>query len=101
MRINLKVAFSEKDEVKALKARWDSAMKTWYIVDQEDLTPFLKWIPEAAGFSEKNAIAALAKTTKKPEKRLRVKPSQAPLHLHPEAVQAPQIILPKLARVRL
>lgn len=96
MRTNLKVTFSEKDEAKALGARWDSAKKTWYIVDQEDLTPFLKWIPDAAGFSEEKAVARPAKATKKPEKRLREKPSQAPLDLHSEAVQAPQIILPKL-----
>ena len=96
MRTNLKVTFSEKDEAKALGARWDSAMKTWYIVDQENLTPFLKWIPDAAGFSEDKAVAALAKATKNTEKRLRVKPSQAPLNLHSEAAQAPQIVLPKL-----
>ena len=97
MRTDLKVPFSEKEEAKVLGARWDGARKTWYIVDQEDLTPFLRWLPEAAGFSEKKAVAALAKATQKPEKRLRIKPSQAPLNLHPEAVQAPQIILPKLA----
>ena len=93
MRTNLKVTFSEKNEAKASGARWDGAMKTWYIVNQEDLTPFLKWLPEAAGFSEKKAIAALAKATKKPEKKLRVKPSQTPLDLYPEAAQAPQIVL--------
>lgn len=46
MRINLVTPFAQKDEAKALGARWDSARKLWYIVDVEDLTPFLRWIPD-------------------------------------------------------
>jgi len=42
MRINLKCPYSEKSEAKALGARWDGT--TWYIVDVEDLTPFMRWI---------------------------------------------------------
>jgi hypothetical protein len=45
MRINLNCPFSEKDEAKALGARWDSARKVWYIEDVRDLNPFDKWIP--------------------------------------------------------
>lgn len=45
MRINLQTPFAEKDAAKALGARWDSGKKQWYIVDVEDLTPFLRWIP--------------------------------------------------------
>lgn len=42
MRINLNCPYDEKDQAKALGARWDG--KTWYIVDVEDLTPFMRWI---------------------------------------------------------
>lgn len=45
MRINLVTPFAEKDEAKALGARWDGARKQWYITDVADLTPFLRWIP--------------------------------------------------------
>ena len=45
MRINLITPFAEKDQVKALGARWDSQKKVWYIKDVEDLTPFERWIP--------------------------------------------------------
>lgn len=45
MRINLAVPYEEKNGAKQLGARWDSARKTWYIVDVEDLTPFIRWIP--------------------------------------------------------
>lgn len=44
MRINLNCPFSEKDEAKALGARWDAARKVWYIENVEDLTPFMRWI---------------------------------------------------------
>jgi hypothetical protein len=55
MRINLVTPFAEKDAVKALGARWDTTRKTWYITDVEDLTPFMRWIPnlEAATESSK------------------------------------------------
>lgn len=46
MRIDMNVPFAEKDEAKALGARWDGLKKCWYIVDMEDLNPFLKWFPE-------------------------------------------------------
>jgi len=45
MRLNLVTPFSEKDAVKALGGRWDAAKKCWYINDDTDLTPFMRWIP--------------------------------------------------------
>lgn len=52
MRINLTTPFAEKDQVKALGARWDSQKKVWYIKDVEDLTPFERWIPDTASASK-------------------------------------------------
>lgn len=46
MRINLVTPFAEKDQAKALGARWDSALKVWYIENAGDLTPFMRWIPD-------------------------------------------------------
>ena len=46
MRINLVTPFAEKDQAKALGARWDSVRKNWYIVDIADLTPFARWITD-------------------------------------------------------
>jgi len=45
MRINLNCPYAEKDEAKALGARWDPGRRVWYIVDVEDLAPFSRWIP--------------------------------------------------------
>lgn len=47
MRLNLVTPFAEKDAAKVLGARWDSKTKNWYINDVVDLTPFLRWIPDA------------------------------------------------------
>lgn len=46
MRIDLNTPFAEKDKAKSLGARWDPAKRVWFIQDVEDLTPFLRWIPE-------------------------------------------------------
>jgi hypothetical protein len=45
MRINLVTPFAEKDAAKALGAGWDVARKCWYSVDVDELTPFMRWIP--------------------------------------------------------
>lgn len=44
MRINLQCPDEDKDRAKALGAKWDPARKVWYIVDVEDLSPFMRWI---------------------------------------------------------
>ena len=43
-RIDLQCPFAEKDWAKSLGAKWDQAKKTWFIVDVEDITPFMRWI---------------------------------------------------------
>lgn len=45
MRINLAVPFEQKDQAKALGAKWDPARKVWFLIDVEDLTPFARWFP--------------------------------------------------------
>ena len=49
MRINLKTPFAEKDDAKALGARWDPQRKCWYIQDVKDLAPFARWLPQDGG----------------------------------------------------
>lgn len=45
MRMNLKVPFAEKEEAKKLGARWDAAMKLWYVISEGDLDAFSRWSP--------------------------------------------------------
>lgn len=57
MRINLVTPFAEKDAAKTLGARWDAAKKCWYIVDVDDLTPFMQWIPNLDAAQDTGATA--------------------------------------------
>ncbi|MDD2713082.1 MAG: DUF5710 domain-containing protein [Simplicispira sp.] len=66
MRINLTTPFAEKDAVKALGARWDATRKVWYIVDVQDLTPFLRWIENAQDRAGKSV--ALGNAQSRPAK---------------------------------
>lgn len=50
-RTYLNVPFKEKDEVKALGARWDRKEQSWYVPPGVDVAPFAKWAqgaPQAA-----------------------------------------------------
>ncbi len=69
MRINLTTPFAEKDQVKALGARWDVARKTWYIENVEDLTPFKRWIPGLSGWDEQKAAKKSGQAGKPARKR--------------------------------
>lgn len=37
--------FNEKDQVKALGARWDPGRRQWYVPEGRDLAPFAAWLP--------------------------------------------------------
>lgn len=39
----LTVPYAQKDEAKALGARWDPANKKWYVPANKDMTLFAKW----------------------------------------------------------
>ena len=51
------VPFKEKDEAKALGARWDVGAKKWYVPEGKDLMPFSAWLP-AGSISVATAIKA-------------------------------------------
>lgn len=41
--IALKVPFNEKDQAKALGARWNAELKQWYVPQGMNAAPFEKW----------------------------------------------------------
>lgn len=43
----LKVPFGEKDDAKAMGARWNQTLKTWFVPDGVPVEPFAKWIERA------------------------------------------------------
>ena len=55
----LKVPFAEKDEAKALGARWNGERKSWYVPDGKPTEPFERWLaPGGADFVPAKAAAA-------------------------------------------
>lgn len=46
-RVYLNVPFKEKDEAKALGARWDRRERSWFIPSDVDSSPFKKWLDDA------------------------------------------------------
>jgi hypothetical protein len=56
--IALKVPFSEKDQAKALGARWNAEFKHWYVPQGVDAAPFEKWFTNAESATPSKATAA-------------------------------------------
>jgi hypothetical protein len=42
-RVYLRVPFAEKEDAKRLGARWDQAVKRWFVPGDRDLTAFARW----------------------------------------------------------
>lgn len=61
-RTYLDVPYTEKDEAKALGARWDAMRKKWWVSNHSSLAPFERWIGagEAWGSSASSGPACAA-----------------------------------------
>ncbi|MDP3745241.1 MAG: DUF5710 domain-containing protein [Methylotenera sp.] len=57
--ISLKVPFNEKDQAKALGARWNAELKLWYVPAGVDSAPFEKWLSNAPA-TEKSATKVIS-----------------------------------------
>jgi hypothetical protein len=77
MRINLVTPFAEKDAAKALGARWDAAKKCWYIVDVDDLRPFMQWIPNLDAAQDTGATAVTSPKASSKTGMVKAKPAVA------------------------
>lgn len=44
--MDLNVPYADRDQAKALGARWEPSRRCWYVPDGLDLQPFRRWIPE-------------------------------------------------------
>ncbi len=42
----LNVSYAEKNEAKALGARWNAGLRKWYVPGGTELAPFARWLPE-------------------------------------------------------
>jgi len=55
--IYLNCPFTEKDQAKALGARWDKNTKQWYIAEGTPLEPFQKWLPKGIPLVQEKAAS--------------------------------------------
>ncbi|MEI6145674.1 MAG: DUF5710 domain-containing protein [Methylococcales bacterium] len=67
-KIHLNVPFAQKDEAKALGARWDAALKKWYITNDKDLNLFSKWSTSSIPNVKTNMKIATTEITTTPTK---------------------------------
>jgi hypothetical protein len=51
----LNVPYAEKDEARALGARWNPGRKRWYVPTGVALEPFQKWLKEGGGRADSAA----------------------------------------------
>lgn len=61
--ISLKVPFNEKDQAKALGARWNAESKHWYIPQGVDVAPFEKWLTNSPSPIKANTKAVAPANT--------------------------------------
>lgn len=54
----LKVPYAEKDQAKALGARWNQERKAWYVPDGQPTAPFEKWLSAGADGAPAGAAPA-------------------------------------------
>jgi hypothetical protein len=47
LKVYLNVPFAQKDEAKALGARWDAVQKKWFVPADKDIALFARWQAEA------------------------------------------------------
>ena len=78
--INLKVPFSEKDQAKALGARWNAELKLWYVPQGVDAAPFEKWLVAGAVAGEEQSAGTkvVSAQTKSSADKERTATSTAP-----------------------
>ena len=57
----LATSFKEKDQVKALGARWDPLVSKWYVPDGKALEPFAAWLPDAPATTSSTEVAEAGK----------------------------------------
>lgn len=67
-KIYLNVPFAQKDEAKALGARWDAVEKKWFVPADKDVTLFARWQAESGAVAAPKSKTSPAKISSSPKK---------------------------------
>ena len=60
----LTTSFKDREQVKALGARWDGVHKRWFVPTGRDLSPFARWLPVQSGAADPDLPATDLATRK-------------------------------------
>jgi len=77
LKLYLNVPYAEKDQAKALGARWDAARKKWYVPSGKAAETFARWKPESLPGGDQNSTSAVVSKPAKSEALLTVAVTQA------------------------
>ena len=61
-KIYLNVPFAQKDEAKALGARWDAIQKKWFVPADKDIALFARWQAESGAAEPSRPKASSTKS---------------------------------------
>ncbi len=64
----LNVPFAQKDEAKALGARWDAVEKKWFVPADKDIMLFARWPAETGAVASPRSTSTPAKIGSSPKK---------------------------------
>ncbi len=67
-KIYLNVPFAQKDEAKALGARWDAIQKKWYAAADKDITLFARWQMEPSAVTSPGKVTSSPKASSSTKK---------------------------------
>lgn len=48
LRVDLAVPFADRDSARRLGARWDHERRIWFVPENHDPSPFVRWLPAPA-----------------------------------------------------
>lgn len=68
LKIYLNVPFAQKDEAKALGAKWDGVQKKWHAPADKDITLFAKWQTEPGAVTSPRTTTPSSKASFSPKK---------------------------------
>jgi hypothetical protein len=64
-KIYLNVPFAQKDEAKALGARWDAIQKKWFVPSDKDIALFTRWQAESGAVESPGSKTPFSGSTPK------------------------------------
>lgn len=83
MKVILDCPYEQRNQAKALGARWDPAIKKWYVMDPPDLAPFASWLPGNVADFVKQPSAGVPNAAPRPARSAASRTPQQPRRQSP------------------